>query len=99
MKLIGIIFSGICYHREMQSVEKQSDVDFETASSSKKPPSAVHLTEQTILLNPPQKKLPHSIRLVEIPWAKGAKGGIRLSIYDDPVQPSINVSSDVRICE
>lgn len=49
-----------------------------------------------------QKQSPHSIRLVEIPWIKGNKGGIRLSI--DENQKGAPISSNagcpgVRISE
>lgn len=39
------------------------------------------------------KKLPHSIRLVEIPWTKGSRGGIRLSI--DESQKGAPISSNI----
>lgn len=50
----------------------------------------------------PNSISPHSIRLVEIPWTKGNKGGIRLSL--DESQKGAPISSDagfpgVRISE
>lgn len=40
-----------------------------------------------------QKKLPHSIRLVEIPWSKGSRGGFRLSI--DESQKGAPITSNI----
>lgn len=61
------------------------------ATSTSAPPS-----------NGQPKKMPHSIRLVEIPWTKGSRGGIRLSIDETqkgaPITPNI-ACPGVRISE
>lgn len=49
-----------------------------------------------------QKVTPHSIRLVEIPWTKGNKGGIRLTIDENQKGAPISASAGcpgVRISE
>ncbi|XP_058826696.1 LIM domain kinase 1 isoform X2 [Topomyia yanbarensis] len=63
------LFCGQCYKRQMQDSAK---VVHECTDSS-----VSHAAEST------QKKIPHSIRLVEIPWANTKKDGIRLSVDEN----------------
>jgi len=50
-----------------------------------------------------QKQTPHSIRLVEIPWTKGNKAGIRLSVDENQLGAPITAATagcpGVRISE
>lgn len=43
-----------------------------------------------------QKKPPHSIRLVEIPWSKNNKGGIRLSVDENQIGAPLSLSAGYR---
>lgn len=52
--------------------------------------------------NTPAARPPHSIRLVDIPWTKGNKGGIRLSVDESQIGAPISAGAccpGVRISE
>lgn len=74
--------SGNCYRRQMQPLEKTATTSTSNNNNCNIPSA-----------NMPQKKMPHSIRLVEIPWTKGSRGGIRLSI--DETQKGAPISSNI----
>lgn len=82
--------SGNCYRRQMQPLEKtattSSTVPYVNGQQPQHQQSHQHQQQQ-------QKKMPHSIRLVEIPWTKGSRGGIRLSI--DETQKGAPITSNI----
>lgn len=77
--------SGNCYRQHVNSIEKSSaakSIDSPTSLSEILAPSSsthrISRTNASGSMPSSQKTLPHSIRLVEIPWSSENKGAIRL---------------------
>lgn len=89
-----------CSFAAPSAVRNTQTLSASTAKTSPTTASSQTTTKQNI---PLKTQLPHSIRLIEIPWTKGAKGGIRLSIDDcqmiDASMASSNNCPGVRISE
>lgn len=91
-------FSGHCYHQQIDPRAKnlpRKSIESPTSLSDILAPCS---SAQAI-----QKSLPHSIRLVEIPWTSENKNVIRLSI-DDSIQsgtltPTGNKCTGIRISQ
>lgn len=65
------IFSGHCYHRQ---------IDPRAKNLPKKSIELSDILQPSSSKQSPQKTLPHSIRLVEIPWTTENKNVLRLSV-------------------
>ncbi|XP_055621389.1 LIM domain kinase 1 isoform X2 [Toxorhynchites rutilus septentrionalis] len=82
------LFCGNCYKQQMHDTGKAA-----SDSTDRVTPCT---TENT------QKKIPHSIRLVEIPWTGSKKDGIRLAVDENlcgvPARSAVGCK-DVRISE
>lgn len=86
------LYCGQCYVREMESltVKYPSTQLQSVSSSSANSPHSI----------PVQKKPPHSIRLVDIPWSESNKKGIKLSVDEMDYAPfSPTECKSVRISE
>lgn len=94
------LYCGLCYKRQMKSLSKQNINNInnnENRNKNNKNNNGYTNNSSSFQnYNCNNNKPLHSIRLVEIPWTKGKKSGIRLSYDENEIGAPVTVNSGYR---